>query len=81
VGGIDRAAARIPLWVAAILRVVKFLGGCAQEKPPLIGRLERNSKSSKRFLTQGDVTGDCQNQKALLVERKRKPDFVIKLLH
>jgi hypothetical protein len=38
-------------------------------------------KKQKRFLTQGDVTGDCQDQKAFLVERERKPDFVIKLFH
>jgi hypothetical protein len=38
-------------------------------------------KKQKRFLTQGDVTGDCQDQKAFLVECERKPDFVIKLLH
>ena len=66
---------------AAIFRVRKIPGRVCAREAALNRAAGEELKKQERFLTQGDVTGDCQNQKALLVERKRKPDFVIKLLH
>jgi hypothetical protein len=50
------------------------------KKPPQTGGLKR-AKNANTLLAESNIACDCQKQKPSLIKRKRKPDFVVKLLH